>query len=985
MEKLYKPTLYKALWCIFLVGLMIILTQISFISALDLLPNVANFDKDTGEYGKYDIRNSILGIPFLQLDKVVELELKTNTFSCSNNCEATKEIILHTETSLVDDVRFFDPKKRLTSIAGYQVYYSTNETTVNDYEMQCSPKIFKNGTSGTECLQVLVGNHQEPNWIPYTLRDKLPTGTYQVKLTGSKSPFVAVDWQIKTNGIWTKQWADWGVTGLMDYHNTGDVSGEFMSLTSWRGMTFNASEDYTIQTVSLKLYRTDVVDTIWVMLRALNATSLPVGNANLSVGSYDVSGITTNTAGAWYNITMSGYELTEGTNYSIVAFSTVAGSNLRWRYGGDFARGEDVNSADGIAWSFRSDQDFVFEVWGAQFTTTNETLLLTPANDTTHRINTEINFSSSGQIEGNYYNLTNATYNIWYSNASLFNQTLIEVTGEVTNITNLSIDNFNTNNYYWNVEYCAYNLTDTFCQWGANNFTFEWIPINITTNTFNTTVTEGARESIGINYTAGETATSSTLIYNGTSYTGTTTCDASFNCHANVSLNIPMQYGSENKTWNWTIVLPSETYYTPTLGHGVNPMIFGLCNTTNPDPFINVTFENEADSSSENATIPTSDWVYYLDDIDINRTFTYINNTENPSYAFCFFPQDKTYNVDYRLQYASDGYPQRTYDPDWTTLTNTTTEITLQLLSSADGQYVTFQIINTAEQLLSGVVVNATREIAGVQTLVGEGTTGDDGTVTLWLNPDYLHTLTFVRSGYETYTASIYPTQTEYTINLGIGEADETTIDDYTLGITYEINPSNDTLLNATTYTFEFILDSDYWDVTEFGFVLRNQTDILDSTSESTNGGTADISLNTGNHTRIFMDYYWVISGNYTNGTRFWYVLSLEGSEWSLRTFFDDLRSYIAGGLFMSDDSTPSERDFTLAIILFLFIFVFTGVLSYKFGLVSPAAIIGFIFTLVAFLDFGLEIIPTILGVRGFPTFFIGAIMILILIREGIR
>ena len=46
--------------------------------------NVDSFTKtkDTSIYGKYEIRNSILNIPFLQLSKVADIELKNNL---SNN------------------------------------------------------------------------------------------------------------------------------------------------------------------------------------------------------------------------------------------------------------------------------------------------------------------------------------------------------------------------------------------------------------------------------------------------------------------------------------------------------------------------------------------------------------------------------------------------------------------------------------------------------------------------------------------------------------------------------------------------------------------------------------------------------------------------------------------------------------------------------------------------------------------------------------
>ncbi|GAG54645.1 unnamed protein product, partial [marine sediment metagenome] len=171
---------------------------------------------------------------------------------------------------------------------------------------------------------------------------------------------------------------------------------------------------------------------------------------------------------------------------------------------------------------------------------------------------------------------------------------------------------------------------------------------------------------------------------------------------------------------------------------------------------------------------------------------------------------DRPVDIDYIIQYKNSSAPQRTFDPPFTTFSNVTTDQTLYLLSSADGIYVTFQVINVAEQPIADVVVNASRVIAGSIEIVGQGITGADGGVTFWLNPDFLHTLTFVASGYEQYTTSLTPTQSSYTITLG-GEA-VVEISDYQRGMVYSIEPTFQ-LFNHTAYNFNFTLASAYWDV----------------------------------------------------------------------------------------------------------------------------------------------------------------------------
>jgi len=396
---------------------------------------------------------------------------------------------------------------------------------------------------------------------------------------------------------------------------------------------------------------------------------------------------------------------------------------------------------------------------------------------------------------------------------------------------------------------------------------------------------------------------------------------------------------------------------------------------------MNFTFKDEStDTAILNGTIPASTFEYYLGSGSVTKTYIFSNNTANSKYAFCATPADRSLSVDLSLQYEDQegDYVQRIFDPGITSYSNATTNTTLYLLSTADGIYVTFQVINAAEQPLEGVIVTGTRLIGGVTNTVAYGTTGADGGVTFWLNPNFAHTFLFELSGYADYTTILTPTQSGYTITMG-GTGDTTPNDDYTSGIGFTTRPNNQTLYNNTAYDFKLILTSEYWDIDEFGFVLTNSTGAtVGSKSATTNGGTVTLNYNVGNNSAIYMNYYWVSNSNYTNGTVYWYVMNSAGTDWSLKYFFDDLSNYTGQSMFGLDD-------FGLKLILFIFIFVFTGIMSYKFGLVSPAAISALTFSLVLFLDVGLNLIPNPIGVTHFPTILIGAIMISMIFREVYR
>jgi len=250
----------------FLLTIILGIFLISFASAgldLELNPIVLN-DEDThwdnidnyleiGYYGKYEIRDSVLGIPFLQLAKVKDIELKNNTDVCGQNCWAEKEIILYKETSLVDDIRFYkidsEGNRDLSNIRNYNFKYWGE---IKDYETKCINGIeiiSENGTSETPqtCNEVLIGSHE--GWINYELGKVMPLGTYKLRLDGEKRPSWSYDWQIKTSGIWTTDWALWNATsGLVSYWSFNDANQTTLidlegdNDGTWNGYTFNDGE-----------------------------------------------------------------------------------------------------------------------------------------------------------------------------------------------------------------------------------------------------------------------------------------------------------------------------------------------------------------------------------------------------------------------------------------------------------------------------------------------------------------------------------------------------------------------------------------------------------------------------------------------------------------------------------------------------------------------------------------------------------------------
>lgn len=395
--------------------------------------------------------------------------------------------------------------------------------------------------------------------------------------------------------------------------------------------------------------------------------------------------------------------------------------------------------------------------------------------------------------------------------------------------------------------------------------------------------------------------------------------------------------------------------------------------------YYTLNFKDEANLSSIKARLPLATFNYSLGDGSSSKLLTYSNITDNVNYTFCYNPSTRNVNVDAYIQYSGGAYAQRTYNPVLALFTNASQTKTLYLLGS--GQWVTFQVLNQAEQPIPDVYVNASRTIDGTTTVVGEGTTDASGGIQFYLNPDFSHTFFFIGTGYNVYTTSFAPTQTSYTVSLS---SSSSTSVDYTTQITIKITPTNSTLFNDTIYNFSSKLTSGYWEIDKFGFTIKNGTGFTYyTTSATTNGGYLSTLLNTFDNQSLQMEFYYLTNGTYTNYTYNWMVWSSDGTDWSIKHFGDDLKAYLATGMF-----GMSLGSFGLGIIMFLIILVSVGIMSYKFGFNSAPTIMGALFAVVFLLDVGLGLLDSLNPINAiphFPTIFVAIIVIGMIIRENLR
>ena len=589
---------------------------------------------------------------------------------------------------------------------------------------------------------------------------------------------------------------------------------------------------------------------------------------------------------------------------------------------------------------------------------TSGTLIITTTlvNPTEAYSTINTNFSFYANATATWGNLTNMTLYVYNPDNSIFLKNYtnsITGTNNQTNFTNVIISSLGTSK--WNVYTCGFNDTLKTCSFANSNRTFTLNGFSENSKSFNSSTYEGFNESyqINISYSGiSYPSVNATLNYDGVNYS-TTGLGGSGEMRFVSNFIVPVT--SANRSFYWIINLNGVTGISNTNYQYVNSIVFNLCNATNNVPYLNITFKDSTSLININATI-TSTFNYYLN--SLVKSFNFVNLTENPSYAFCFNPSYKSINYNISMTYASVGYPQRSYTTTGT-LSNSTTNQVLYLLE--DGIYSTFQVVNDAGTNLNGVSVTAEESILGVYNTIGSGTTGADGSITFWVNPLNLHRFTFVKSGYDTYSLTLTPTQGLYTISLdstaGVASAD------CSQGISYYIRPSESYIWNNTIYNFSYTVSSSYWNLSSFGISVYygNGTFINSNISTTSTGGIVSITSNVYNYNssnpnsinKIYMNYYY--STNSTciiNGTRYWIIeQSSYGNQFSINNLINDIGIYTGVGLFGFDN-------FGRALLCFLVLVLTTGIMTRKYGIASEAAIMGVIFGIVLFLDIGVNWIP---------------------------
>ncbi len=422
-----------------------------------------------------------------------------------------------------------------------------------------------------------------------------------------------------------------------------------------------------------------------------------------------------------------------------------------------------------------------------------EVALDNPPNGFTTNLST-INLSSSFTSPINL-NFTNATSYV-YKSGVLFDLQNKNISGTPVNSTMFTITGLTIGSYVWNTQICASNSTVVNCTFASSNFTFIVSSV-VQSNIFNSTTLETSIESFRTNFTIPNTTSvsNSNLFYNGTYYS------ASFSGSGdsyitNTTLNIPI--GPGLKLWRFVVNFTDGSQSNFSLANqSVYLLNMSICGPAPQNSrFINFTFKDENTMAILNGSTDLVTIIYSAGSTTINKTLLFTNTTQQNSFAYCVNPSNATIRASVNYQYSATNYPQRTWNSDYT-LTNNTFNETLYLLSTSEGLYVTFQTINSLGSVVSGVSVQAQRDISGTPIIIAQGVTDSSGAVTFWLNPNFPHTISFTSDSCTATSFTITPTQSIYTTTLNCQGA--TSYDTSQVsGILFQKTPASGPIANGS-------------------------------------------------------------------------------------------------------------------------------------------------------------------------------------------
>ncbi len=984
---------------LFVVAAICMVFLISSVSSLEW-DNVKNYDEETKTV---DIRNSILGIPFLQLGKVAEVKLDTPIHM--DLAPGYQKVGQFTITSYEDytdalkSIKFLDVKDgNKEFVRNYDFKYRYYENiNVSDKSYVCN-EVFsvKNNSIGEECGFEIVGSHIESQerWgklgtTNLSKNEVLVVGIFTTVQTGDY-----VDWVPSMFGIEVKEWAtfasflevdlvEWwkfeegtgsNATGELGNYILVANSSTWVTGKSGTGLNFSrASGEFAATSENVtEIANSNMSINGWYRLQSFPGATASVikFGRNFNNAAESACAISTFvTVEEWGifcpNTFVEVFSSTGDIDTFVMMTIVFDDSTNNFTL---FRNGDLIGTMQKASNLLEGTFDLALNpqgntmglavdeigIWNRTLNQSEIDLLYDGGNGTFFGAAVRLNSPAEGFTTFN----NSVTFNVTPLQGGLVNVSI--VLDGIINQTNSSglngtdhifiIDGISVANHNWTAEVCD-NITCSTSN-EVRNFTVS----NRVENEFffNISTFQTAEEIFTVNLTTnGSVPIDATFIYGGTEFSSATiinTIDNDFNITRTIS--VPGDVLG-NQTFFFNFTLDSEEISTSSNDQILNPTNFTLCSATETVPYINITFRNETINEENLTATISSTWLYSLGDIALsNKTLIFSNSSENSNYTFCTTPGNRSLNINLTMVYNNADSQQRNFLLE-RVLTNLSTTQVLYLLPTTLGLFTQFRTITgITGDSLADVSAVFTRILNGVVIGVGSLRTDSSGFLSIFLNPDVTYTVVFSKTGFQDNAFSFVPTTDIRTVSMSGGVEDIANGTVIIRGTNYTITPGNTTLNNNTNITFGFNVTSNQT-ITFISMNISNSTGAQLLLVTSSSSGFISGIVNTSGNTQLFGNYIIQTSGEIITLQRTWTIQTLFQGDYSI---FKQL-SLVPGneliGMFMR---------LLLVILAVLGVLIFmtaTEIIDTSESKIIVALLLIWGFSLVGWLDTGLVVNAT--------------------------
>ena len=271
-----QKSYFKPFWCIFLVVAMLLVIQISVVSAIEFdnikeVPQDFNYREDV-----VTIRNSFLWI--FPLGKVADVQLVEHTDQCLINCETKFKVNLYVDYNNPLTREYFkDRGNKDVDVNGGWYYYGnySYEVEVPDYKEVC--ELNPESTNGSQiCFSERIGSHNEirydSKWLKYD-GGTFEQGEYEFEYRGQKPINKDVDFKLVLFGVDLGKEFAWWEGGWIKKRQISNLTGEiiFMNISYQTGIQPDFDDvrfvDTTTESIEYGYLLEKKVDSAWATFR----------------------------------------------------------------------------------------------------------------------------------------------------------------------------------------------------------------------------------------------------------------------------------------------------------------------------------------------------------------------------------------------------------------------------------------------------------------------------------------------------------------------------------------------------------------------------------------------------------------------------------------------------------------------------------------------------------------------------------------------